>query len=161
MAIKIGGIVVAQGKPRMAIKIKGIVVAQGRPRFASRGKFVTVYDPPKCKEFKSRVTAIATEYMGDNPPLEGAIKALVVVHKSPPKSWSKKKKQQALHGEILPIGKPDFDNYGKGVLDAMNGIVFIDDAQICDGRVIKQYAEEDSVTVHIKKYVYAVESVNF
>ncbi len=36
--------------------------------------------------------------------------------------------------------KPDIDNLSKGVLDALNGVVYMDDRQVCKLHVIKIYA---------------------
>lgn len=40
-----------------------------------------------------------------------------------------------------PYPSPDWDNYAKAVCDAMNGIVYVDDKQIVDGRCVKQWSE--------------------
>lgn len=40
-----------------------------------------------------------------------------------------------------PAGKPDWDNYGKLVGDALNGVAWRDDGQIVHGCVQKVYAE--------------------
>ena len=40
---------------------------------------------------------------------------------------------------FVPTSKPDWDNEGKLVCDALNGIVWRDDAQIADGRVLKRF----------------------
>lgn len=40
-----------------------------------------------------------------------------------------------------PWPAPDWDNYAKAVCDAMNGVVYVDDKQIVDGRCVKQWAE--------------------
>ena len=53
-----------------------------------------------------------------------------------PKSWTKAKKAAAAAYEILP-GKPDIDNIAKIVLDSFNGVVFEDDAQVYDLKVVK------------------------
>lgn len=48
-------------------------------------------------------------------------------------SWSKKKKASMEAGEIIyKETKPDLtDNLMKGLFDALNGIVFTDDARVC------------------------------
>ena len=56
-----------------------------------------------------------------------------------PISWPRYKKKQAANGEILPSGKPDIDNLCKSVLDALNGVIFRDDAQIVKLCCTKQY----------------------
>lgn len=51
----------------------------------------------------------------------------------PPSGWSKKKMAELQSGKkIYKYTKPDLqDNLFKGVCDAMNGIVYIDDSRIC------------------------------
>lgn len=39
--------------------------------------------------------------------------------------------------------KPDRDNLDKAYLDALRGLLWIDDAQICDGRIEKWIAAGD------------------
>ena len=68
-----------------------------------------------------------------------------------PASWHWKKKQAARSGAILPTGKPDFDNIGKVVADALKTIVWIDDATVVDGRVIKRYADEPGLRVEVRE----------
>jgi Holliday junction resolvase RusA-like endonuclease len=67
-----------------------------------------------------------------------------------PQSWSKKKRVAAMSGEIRPTKKPDFDNYAKTV-DALNLIVWIDDAQIVDGRVRKVYSEQPGMFIEVRQ----------
>jgi hypothetical protein len=38
--------------------------------------------------------------------------------------------------------KPDGDNFIKAVLDALTGIVWVDDSQVCDQRTIKIYTND-------------------
>lgn len=65
------------------------------------------------------------------------------------KSFSKAKREAAINQEILPIGRPDVDNYAKGVKDALNGIMYKDDSQITKLTVRKYYAEQPKVVVKI------------
>lgn len=60
-----------------------------------------------------------------------------------PRDWAPK-------GTLPPRGprawmadKPDADNFTKGVLDALNKILWKDDRQACDLRVVKVYAASD------------------
>jgi Holliday junction resolvase RusA-like endonuclease len=65
-----------------------------------------------------------------------------------PLSWSKKKRQQAMMGEIVP-GKPDLDNISKSILDAVQGIVIDDDKNVIKLTVEKRFAFQPRVEVHI------------
>jgi Holliday junction resolvase RusA-like endonuclease len=62
-------------------------------------------------------------------------------------SWSRKKRQAALAGALHPTGKPDLDNCVKLLMDALNGILWRDDAQVTDIAVIKRYAEIAQTTL--------------
>lgn len=66
-----------------------------------------------------------------------------------PKSASQKDRARMLAGEILPTKKPDYDNIGKIVSDALNGVAYYDDAQISDGGVKKAYSAEPRVEIKI------------
>ena len=61
-----------------------------------------------------------------------------------PKSYSKKKRIEALEGKIRPT-KADIDNYIKSVLDGLNGKAFKDDRYIYAILAEKEYSEEASI----------------
>jgi hypothetical protein len=46
-------------------------------------------------------------------------------------------------GPIPHIAKPDRDNVEKAILDALKGIIFVDDCQVCAGEVRKFYHEKN------------------
>lgn len=46
--------------------------------------------------------------------------------------------------------RPDVDNLGKTVLDALNGVAFKDDGQVAEFICRKKFSNEDSVTVRIE-----------
>ena len=73
-------------------------------------------------------------------PTSEPCKVLIRAQFEIPKSWTKAKKLQAEQREIYP-GKPDIDNVAKIVLDALNGVVFEDDAQVHALRVFKAYGD--------------------
>jgi Holliday junction resolvase RusA-like endonuclease len=54
----------------------------------------------------------------------------VKVFVSPPKSWSKKKREAALRGNVGQSSKPDLSNYIKTIEDCGNGILWGDDSQV-------------------------------
>ena len=81
--------------------------------------------------------------------LEGALCLVCHVYLPVPASWSEKRRKAALAGEAWPAGRPDWDNLGKLVSDALNRVCYKDDAQISDGRVIKWYALNPSLRVEL------------
>ena len=82
----------------------------------------------------------------DQVPLKVTIRAYF----EPVKSTSKKNKFLMYQGDILPTKKPDADNIAKVICDALNGIAYQDDTQICDLRVTKEYSEKQRVEVTIE-----------
>ncbi len=64
-----------------------------------------------------------------------------------PTSWSGKRQRMAERGLIKPTKRPDCDNYLKAALDSCNGIVFRDDSQIVDARVVKAYARKPRLEI--------------
>lgn len=54
-----------------------------------------------------------------------------------------------LDHKIRPTKKPDFDNIGKVICDALNKIAYRDDSQIVDAQVRKFYSDRPRVVVTI------------
>lgn len=81
--------------------------------------------------------------------LIGPLYVRVVAALSPPERWSKAKRSAAIAGEILPMWRPDADNYVKAALDALNGIVFNDDAQVCSLSAQKIYSDKPRLRIEV------------
>lgn len=125
----------------------GKIQAKQRPRF--NGKFV--YTPQNTINYENWVKACYLEKYSNEKPLETALQVTIIAFFEIPKSVSKKKKEQMLNNEIYPTTKPDTDNIAKSILDSLNKIAYLDDKQVVDLRVRKQYAEVPSVSVWISE----------
>lgn len=125
----------------------GKIQAKQRPRF--NGKFV--YTPQNTINYENWVKACYLEKYKNEKPFEKALEVNIIAFFEIPKSVSKKKKEQMLNNEINPTTKPDTDNIAKSILDSLNGIAYLDDKQVVDLRVRKQYAEVPSVSVWISE----------
>lgn len=128
------------------IVLLGRPIAKGRPRFSP--KTGTVYTPARTMKYEAELKFAAIEVMGDRPPLEGPLRLDMKVVVPIPSSWPKKKQSAARAGELLPTGKPDWDNFGK-VVDAGNMVVWVDDSQIVDGRVTKAYGDKPGMWIRV------------
>ena len=53
-------------------------------------------------------------------------------------------------GQKYKITQPDRDNLEKAVFDAMNKVIYKDDAQICDGRTRKFWGGEAQIIIKIE-----------
>nr|DAV68510.1 MAG TPA: Endodeoxyribonuclease RusA [Caudoviricetes sp.] len=127
---------------RIDFTIHGECVPKARPRFSKYGH---IYTTPKTRAYENIVKTTAID--NNVPCITTALNIKIMVYKSIPKSFSKEKRRLAEMGKILPTVKPDVDNYVKAILDGLNGILFIDDKQICDLSVGKRYSNYPRVEV--------------
>lgn len=128
-------------------KIPGKVQAKQRPRL-SKGR---IYTPQPTVNYEGYVKWCYSDYANQYglKPIQSAIRAEIEVFISIPKSDSKNKKELKLSGKIRPTLKPDNDNIAKSVLDALNGLAYVDDKQIVELEVDKYYGEEPCVYVKL------------
>lgn len=119
--------------------VPGEPVGKGRPRAFRAGAGVRMFTPEKTARYENLVAMAAQEAMAGRAPMEGAVAVGMVFVTVPPASWSMKKRNQALDGQIRPTTKPDCDNVLKAIADACNGIVWRDDKQITDVAIRKRY----------------------
>lgn len=129
------------------IQLEGMCVAKQSFR-ANRNVFMK---DKKVADYQKYVASIAKIHMGDNKPLEGPLSVCLIAYFEIKKSYSKKKIAAIKNGTVFPTMKPDCDNLGKGILDAMNKIVYNDDSQIVHYTTIKRFAERPYVLIYIGK----------
>ena len=112
---------------RISITVPGEPVAKARPRFTKNGH---VYTPKKTAVYEQVIGLHARAAMKGHKILTGAIKLSVTAYMPIPQSWSLKQKTKAMSGALRHTKRPDLSNIIKSVEDALNGIVYADDAQI-------------------------------
>lgn len=130
--------------------VPGTPVGKGRPKFSRQGSFVRAYTPEKTASYENLVKVKAEEAMAGRPMIEGPVEVSIRLIVTPPASWSQKKQREALEGRIFPTSKPDIDNVLKGIMDACNEIVFKDDKQAVDVRVVKRYGQVARASVEVR-----------
>ncbi len=129
--------------------VPGPPQGKGRPRFSGNGH---AYTPSATVQYERQIQRAykqqcGTEVFAPDEPLVIKIAAYYNV----PQSDSKRRRSDKLANRIRPTKKPDWDNIGKVVCDALNGLAYKDDAQIVDARVVKVYGEFPRVEVFIDK----------
>ena len=98
-------------------------VPASRPRV---GRNSTYYKDPYKSFLEQAPELVRAAWTGE--PLDTWITAIIWVYPKRPKKPAN------------PFPAADYDNYAKAVGDAMEGVVFVNDKQIVDGRCVKQYA---------------------
>lgn len=124
--------------------IPGEPVAKQRPKVYN-GRGVT---PEKTVNYETLVRQLyITQYFRQQ--LEGQLRLTVTAYLKIPKSASKKAKEDMISGKTRPTKKPDWDNLGKIISDALNGLAYKDDSQIVSATVDKWYSIYPRVEVEI------------
>jgi Holliday junction resolvase RusA-like endonuclease len=130
----------------VTIVIGGPPTAKGRPRMTRRG---ITYTPAKTRQYEAHGRLAAQEAMNGRPPISAPVRIEISVDLPVPTSWSMKRRDAALRGDIRPTTRPDTDNYVKSALDAVNAIVIVDDSLVVELTAIKQYALVPQLTIVI------------
>lgn len=128
------------GDTVVLIEIPAIPAAKRRPRASVRFGRAVVYDDNKTNEKTATFIASARIFARaafNGKPLEGPLRVDVLFVMPRPKSmiWKKRPMPREYHSK-----RPDRDNLDKQVLDALNGMIWLDDAQICAGEIQKVIA---------------------
>ena len=106
-------------------------VACARARITRNGS----YNPRKTTEAKDTVRYLVTSK--PHRMHSGAVKLIILLNIQKPKSSK----------NVLPAVKPDIDNYAKLVMDALNGVLWKDDGQICYLVCRKVYSNTPSIEI--------------
>lgn len=128
--------------------IPGDPKGKGRPRYSRKSG--CVYTPSDTKGYESLVELLYRQKYGNRMFPKGValdlrIKAYIQI----PSSDRLEIKAKKLSGEIRPTKKPDWDNIGKIVADALNKVAYYDDAQIVDSQIRKFYSDNPRVEILI------------
>ncbi len=125
---------------------------KGRPRVMRSGHAFT---PGKTLSYEQEVKQAYVMEHGDKPLIdkETPVCVTILAEMTIPASAPKKRAAKMLTGSIRPTKKPDWDNIGKIVTDALNGLAWHDDAQVVDARVVKRYSERPHVTVIVDEII--------
>lgn len=115
------------------------------------GKFPVIVDDSgkPGKDWRADVKAFAIAFMGARPPLQGALR--VTLHFTMPRPQHHLKKD-GTPKDTAPhwhISTPDALKLGRGVEDALTGIVWVDDKQIADEHLSKVYGTRPGCVIRV------------
>ncbi|APG11414.1 hypothetical protein BKD09_24070 [Bradyrhizobium japonicum] len=137
-------------KQIVTIKLPGAPQGKGRARAFLRGDRIGHYTPQKTRSYESLIFGAAVDAMHDRPPFDEPVLFTLSATFPVPASWSERKRQRALAGEIKPAKKPDLDNVAKAWNDALNGVVYRDDALIVVMFLDKRYGPQAQVVCTVE-----------
>ena len=128
---------------QVIFSVYGDPVPKKRPRFTKTGR---TYTPKETMTYEAEVAKIAKAAMGTTEPLETPVAAYIYINYAVPPSYSNKRREACLKGSERPR-RADIDNTAKSILDACNGIVYLDDVQVVSLHVTKRY--DTIASVHV------------
>ncbi|MFB3079573.1 MAG: RusA family crossover junction endodeoxyribonuclease, partial [Lysobacterales bacterium] len=123
-------------------------VPWGRPRFRivsppGAKPFLQGYTVKEVAAFKVAIQKLVLLAHAER--TDGPVAVTMCFNLERPKTVTEKR--------LLPWTKPDLDNLAKAVLDACNGILWEDDARICDLILRKRYSPAGtwgSIQIHVE-----------
>ena len=130
------------------IVLAGAPLGKQRVRFTQEGH--RPFTPEKTVNYEGRLAHEAQHVMAGRSLLEGPLRVNLEIRMRVSPSRGLRWRLRALDGTILPTRKPDADNVAK-LLDALNLIVWADDAQIIELHVRKLYHEHPALIVEVEE----------
>lgn len=131
-------------------EVEGNIVGKQRPRVNMYTG--NVYTPNKTKDYEEWIKQSFFLKYPKFEILENRVSIEIIAYLRIPKNTSKVKTNEMLENKISPLKKPDIDNIGKIVLDALNKYVIKDDIQISKINIEKKYSEEEKLYIKIEEY---------
>lgn len=132
------------------ITVPGQPQGKCRARVCLRGGHARAYTPDSTAAYENLIKLAYGNRGISVVPVELAITAYYRM----PKSFSKRKRTEALSGAVRPQTKPDIDNVVKVVCDALNKVAYNDDTQVVKIVAEKYYGETPGLVVEIKEAGY-------
>lgn len=126
------------------MKLIANIAPMGAVRMTGRGKW-TSPTARKYLQWKESVGYLLIAQRPEQTKFAVAVKAKFYLQI--PKSWSKKKQEEA-EGKPVTV-KPDIDNLVKGLFDAANGIVWWDDNQVVRCEAEKIYSHHPRIEFEV------------
>lgn len=130
-----------------------IFTIPGKPaawqRARSNGK--VRFDSPEQSRNKMTIAQIGAAAMNGRPPFDGPLEVTVASYWPWPKSMSEKKRRA--YGSHFFTSRPDADNIAKLLGDALNSILWRDDAQIVELIIRKRYGLVPQTVVRVQPLV--------
>ncbi len=131
-------------------EVLGTIEGKARPRLdIYTGR---IYTPQNTRSYEELIRQYFKIKYPRYETLEGRLAVKIIAYFKPAKNTTKKNRELMLSGTLSPIKKPDIDNIGKVMLDALNKIAFKDDNQVTKLEVEKKYNDEEKVYIKIEEY---------
>lgn len=142
-----------------ALELEGEPRAWSRPgariqRGDDGQSYILFYVSTEERLYREQLAWCAKAAMRGRAPTGRPVAVLMHAFMPVPRSWREREQADARSGARLPVGKPDADNFLK-LIDAFKGLIWLDDTQVVDGRVIKRYSATPALRVEVREFYSA------
>lgn len=127
-------------------------------RIVKFGKRFSLIGDEKARQAEQTLTALLLPHRPPEP-FRGPVRLDVTFVFPVAESWPAWKKQAAHDGRLRHVSTPDRGNCLKLVEDAMNGLFYVDDSQVVDGRVEKEYGPRPGYQITLTPLLQAEKPV--
>jgi len=151
-----------------SITLMGPPRGKGRPRTRVVGNFATIFTDKKTRNYESDLKQAGIVAMQGRSATDEALSVVVRAFMPVPESWSRKKREAALAGDLMPTSGIDLDNIVK-MLDGLNyhepafkgdrikvPIIWKNDSQIVSLQAIKVYSDRPRLVIDVWRWDHAV-----
>lgn len=137
------------GNDPVTFRVPGPAAPQGSKRaFRTKGgRIALVESSAKVKPYRAVAALCATEAWRQ-PPTQGVVALEVAFRFVRPKSHTKADGSLRAGAPLAP-GKPDIDKLLRALLDAMTGVVYVDDSQVACIWATKEYGATAETVVSV------------
>jgi len=140
-------------------EVRGVqftVYGEARPAGSKRAFFkagmkraIVIEDDRKSAGWRENVAREAAKAMNGDPLLAGPLSLQVTFYRVRPVSHLKKSGGLTSSAPTYPETRPDTTKLIRSLEDALTGIVWRDDAQVCEQYARKEFGEPARVEVHV------------
>ena len=121
------------------------LIRNGRP------VLIPHHDSKTLKPWRRRVAANARLAMRGCSPLTGPVELTVTISRCRPKSHFNSRGELKPDAPEYPITRPDTLKQVRAVEDALTGIVWLDDSQVVDHRLVKIFNPTPKVVISVHR----------
>ena len=120
-----------------------------RPQKQTAWNRLHAYDPSKA--YKESLIWQMKPYAPTDP-IFGPVSLDITFYMAIPASSSKSRRADMLLHKVVPVVRPDIDNLGYVVTNAMKNLFYRDDSQIVDLNMHKRYCEVPKILIKLSTY---------
>lgn len=132
----------------ISLTIPGPPVGKQRVRICRTGHAFT---PAKTVNYETLIKELFAVQYPNHAPWTGPLLMHVTAFFAIPKATSKKRMVEMESECVWYPHRIDGDNLWKIIADALNGLAYVDDGQLVDGRVLKYYSPRPRVEIEIEE----------